>query len=145
MTLEEIEKEWEQDAKIDETNLVRASSDIPKFHSKYYKLLVRSALKVKKLKGDLTELERLKFEYYNGSLPEEDLKAKGWKPNALKILRADIPRYIDSDKDIIDLSMKISYHSEITKFLEDIIRQVNNRNFIIKSMIDFMKFSNGGY
>jgi hypothetical protein len=144
MQIDEYEKMWAEDSKIDETNLIRESSRIPELHSKYYKLYHRAAMKSLKMKYDLKELERLKSEYYSGTFSEEDLKEKGWKPNPLKILRADISKYIESDKEIIELSLRIEYQASIAKFLEDCIKQINSRNFIIKNIVDLMKFQSGG-
>ena len=144
MDIDEINKLWAQDCKIDETNLSRESSRIPELHNKYYNLYYREALKIRKLKSDLTELEKVKTEYYNGSMDELELRDRGWKPFALKVLRNDLDRYIQSDKDIIELSLKISLHEERGKYLENIVRQINNRNFIIKNMIDWVKFQAGG-
>jgi hypothetical protein len=145
MNFEELNKMWSQDCKIDETNLVRESSRTPELHSKYYNLFYREALRVRKLKADLTELERAKTEYYNGSMDELELKARGWKPWPLKIIRQDMDKYIESDKDIIELSLRIAMHEENAKYLESIIRQINGRNFHIKNMIDMMKFQSGGF
>jgi hypothetical protein len=145
MHIDEYEKMWAEDCKIDETNLVAEAGRIPQLHSKYYKLYHRAAVKATKLRYDLKEMERLKTEYYNGTLSEEDLKTQGWKPNPLKILKSDISRYIESDKDVIELSLRIEYQSSIAKFLEDVVRQINNRNFIIRNMVDLLKFQQGGY
>jgi hypothetical protein len=141
---DDINEMWSKDCKIDETNLISESRRIPELHSKYYNLFFKEALKVKKHKSDLKELERAKFEYYTGSMDEEELKERGWKPNPLKILRQDIDKYIQSDREIINLSLKIAYHEERANYLESIVRQINNRNFIIKSMIDWAKFQAGG-
>jgi hypothetical protein len=145
MDIEEIEKMWAQDAIIDETNLAKEGSKIPQLHSKYYKIYYRAAMRTNQLKAELKVLERYKTEYYNGTMAEEDLKEKGWKPNPLKILRADLDRYIQSDKDIIQLCLKIDYQNGIAKFLEDVIKQINNRNFILRMQVDFIKFQNGGF
>lgn len=139
----DINEMWSRDCKIDESDLIHESKRIPELHSKYYNLFFKEALKVKKLKHDLKELERAKNEYYNGSMAEEDLKERGWKPNPLKILRNDIDKYIQSDSDIITLSLKIAYHEERANYLENIVRQINSRNFIIKSMVDLLKFQHG--
>ena len=144
LTIEQINKEWAEDCKISETDLIRESSKIPQLHHKYYQYYVNEGLRLKKLKAEMSELEKLKTEYYNGSMDEEELKQHGWKPNPLKILRADIPKYIESDKDIINLSLKIAYQESLTKYLEDIIRQINQRNFIIKNMIEWARFTSGG-
>ena len=145
MDIEELNTMWSSDCKIDETNLSRESSRIPELHNKYYILYVKEGLRTKKLKSDLTELEHAKNEYYSGSMDEDELKRRGWKPNPLKILRSDINRYVDSDKDIVNLSLKIAYQESLTKYLEDIVKQISNRNFIIKNIIDWSKFQSGGY
>ena len=144
MTLEEINEMWAVDARISETDLGGEALKIPKLHNKYYTLYVKEALRVKKLKADLKELEMAKYEYYTGTMAEEDLKARGWKPNPLKIMKSEVSRYIESDKDVIATSLKIDYHSSTASYLEDIVRQINNRNFIIKSAIDWAKFQSGG-
>jgi hypothetical protein len=141
---DDINEMWSKDCKINETDLMTESRRIPELHSKYYNLFFKEALKVKKIKADLKELERAKFEYYTGSMDEEELKERGWKPNPLKILRNDLDKYLQSDRDIINLSLKIAYHEERANYLESIVRQINNRNFIIKSMIDWAKFQAGG-
>jgi len=145
MNLEDIEKLWLEDCKIDETNLLGASSDIPKLHSKYFQIYNRVGLKLKKQRQDHKVLVKLKTEYYNGSIDENDLREQGWKPNPLKILRQDVPTYVESDKDVITSTLRVSYTEQTVKFLEDIIKQINNRNFIVKNMIDWSKFTNGGY
>lgn len=143
--MEEISEMWAKDAPIDETNLVGESKRIPLLHSKYYNLYYKEVLRVKKLKAEYKELEHLKREYYDGSIDEETLSEMGWKPFQLKVLRGDIDKYIQSDKDIINLSLKIDFHSVNANFLEDIIKTIHSRNFVIKNMIDILKFQAGDY
>jgi len=145
MDTNDIASLWAADSAIDETNLVGESKRIPQLHSKYSNLFYREVLRVKKLKAEYKELERLKREYYDGSMAEEDLKDNGWKPFRLKVLRQDVDKYIQSDKDIIKLSLTIDYHSANSNYLEDIIRTIHSRNFIIKNMIDMLKFQSGDY
>jgi hypothetical protein len=105
----------------------------------------REALTVKKLKYDYKEMEYDKREWFNGDMAEEDLRERGWKPYQKKVMRQDMDKYIQADKDIIRISLKIDYHTERAKFLEDIVKTIHGRNFIIKSMIDIMKFQAGEY
>ena len=145
MDTNDIATLWAKDSVIDETNLVGESKKIPQLHSKYYNLFYKEVLRVKKLKADYKELERLKREYYDGSMAEEDLKEQGWKPFRLKVVRNDVDKYIQSDKDIIKLSLTIDFHTANSNYLEDIIRTLHSRNFIIKNMIDMLKFQAGDY
>ena len=122
MNTDDISKIWAADAPIDETNLVRESKRIPELHSKYYNMYYREVLRVKKLKAEYKELERLKREYYDGSMDEQTLREKGWKPFQLKVLRNDLDKYIQSDTDIIKLSLTIDFHTANANYLEDIIK-----------------------
>lgn len=144
-SIEEYEKMWAEDCKIDETNLIAEASRIPVLHSKYYKLYHRAALKATKLRYELKELERTKHEWMGGSLDADELKKLGWRPFGSKPLKSDIPRKIETDPDVVKLSLKIEYQSSIAKFLEDVVKQINNRNFVIRSMVDLLKFQAGGY
>lgn len=145
MSTDDISEMWAADSRIDETNLVGESKKIPELHNKYYTLYYREALKVKKLRYDYKELELAKREWFDGSMAEEDLRERGWKPYQKKILRNDVDKYIQADKDIINLSLKIDYHSTRANFLEDIIKTIHSRNFVIKNMIDVLKFQHGEY
>lgn len=145
MSTEDISEIWAVDCKIDESNLAGESKKIPELHNKYYTMYYKEALRVKKLKYDYKELELAKREYYDGSMAEEDLRERGWKPFQKKVIRQDIDKHLQADKDIINLSLKIDYHSTRANFLEDIIKTIHSRNFIIKNMLDIMKFQHGEY
>ena len=145
MSTDDISELWSKDSKIDETNLMGESKRIPELHSKYYNLYYKEALKVKKLRYDYKELEMAKREWIDGSMAEEDLRERGWKPFQKKVIRQDMDKYIQSDKDVINLSLKIDYHSVRANYLEDIVKTIHSRNFIIKNIIDIMKFQAGEY
>ena len=142
---DDISDIWAADCKIDESNLGGESKRIPELHNKYYSLYYKEALKVKKLKYDYKELELNKREWLDGSMAEQDLKDLGWKPNPRKIIRNDLDKHIQADKEVIRLSLRIDYHSARANFLEDIIKTIHSRNFIIKSMIGILKFQHGEY
>ena len=145
MSTDDISELWAVDSKIDESNLVGESKKIPELHNKYYTLYYKEALKVKKLRYDYKELELAKREWYDGSMAEEDLRERGWKPYQKKIIRQDIDKYLQADRDIINLSLKIDYHSTRADYLEDIIKTIHSRNFVIKNIIDVLKFQHGEY
>ena len=145
MDTNDIAALWAQDSPIDETNLVGESKRIPQLHSKYYNLYYREVLRVKKLKAEYKELEMEKRNYYDGSMDELTLKEKGWRPFQRKVMRQDLDKHIQSDKDIIKLSLTIDFHSANANYLEDIIKTIHSRNFVIKNMIDILKFQSGDY
>jgi len=143
MKIEDIYTEWAKDGEINVDNISRNSADIPKIHNKYFRWYVEEGLRLKKLKSDYKILVKNKTEYYDGRMDSEELRHHGWKPQPLKILRSDIPLYIESDNDIVTLSLKIGLQEAVVEYLESIIKQINNRNFILKNIIDYEKFRTG--
>lgn len=145
MDTNDISSIWAEDSPIDETNLVGESKRIPTLHSKYYNLYYREVLRVKKLKAEYKELEMDKRNYYDGSMDELTLREKGWKPFQRKVIRNDLDKHIQADKDIIKMSLTVDFHTANANYLEDIIKTIHSRNFVIKNMIDILKFQSGDY
>jgi hypothetical protein len=145
MNTNDISTIWASDAPIDETNLVGESKRIPLLHSKYYNMYYKEVLRVKKLKAEYKQLEAAKREWFDGSMAEEDLRDRGWRPYQKKIIRQDIDKYLQADEDIINLSLRIDLHTANANYLEDIIKTIHSRNFVIKNMIDILKFQSGEF
>lgn len=144
MKFEDIFEEWEKDSNIDRTDLDNESLKIPKLHHKYYMMLVAEKTLLKKLESDLKQLKLAKFEFYSQGHTEET-RALGWTmPARGMILKSDIPMYMESDKHIIELSLRIGIQQEKVDFLESIIKSFQTRGYAIKNAIDFMKFTSGG-
>ena len=143
MNIEDIMNLWESDTKIDKTELGDEALTIPKLHSKYYNILIKERLLLRKLESEMKQLKLDKFEFLTQG-PNEETKQKGWKlPPRGMILKGDIPMYIDADQDMINLSLKIGMQHEKIDFLDSIIKTIINRGYIIKNAIDFMKFTMG--
>ena len=143
MKLETIYEHWSSDSKIDRTELGNESIKIPQLHAKYFKFYSEERLRLKQYESEHKILYKRKFEYYMGTMDEGEQKDLGWEPQLLKILRTDLPTYIDADQDIINLNLKISMQKEKIDVLDNIIRTINNRGFQIKNVIDWEKFKTG--
>jgi hypothetical protein len=143
MDIETLHSEWAKDGEIDQTNISKSTADIPKLHNKYFRWYVEEGLKLKKLKAEYKILYKLKSEYYRGELDDEELKQHGWKPQPLKILRTDVPTYLEADIDIVKLSLKIGLQEETVAYLESIVKQISNRNFLMKTIVDWERFRTG--
>lgn len=143
MTFTDIMNMWEKDAKMDQTELGEESVKIPLLHHKYYKVFVDEGLLYKKLEADYKALYKLKFEYYLGILDQETLQEKGWEPNGLKILKADLAVYTDADPDLQQLQARLDVQKQKITFLESVIKTISNRGFLIKNAIDWERFKVG--
>lgn len=142
MKLEEILDNWSTDCIIEPTLSNNESLKTTELHCKYLKIFTHEKLILKKLEAEFKQLFRDKHEYYTGSLDQETLSERQWKPFKRTILKTDLNTYIDSDKDIIELSLKIGLQSEKVSTLDSIIRTINNRGFAIRNHIEWQKFIN---
>jgi hypothetical protein len=91
----------------------------------------------------LKVLKKDKYEFYTQG-PTEETHNLGWRlPPIGKILRTDAGMYVDTDKDIINLALKIGIQHEKVDLLESVIKSLRDRNFNLRAAIDWEKFKAG--
>jgi len=143
MKLEDIFSEWEKDSKFDPSELGKISLNLPKLHHKYYKILSNERLLLKKMEAEFKSLKLEKFEFYQDG-PSVEQQQKGWVyPAKGKILKSDIPNYIEADPHIIQFNLKIAYQNEKLDVLESIIKMIMNRGWHVKTAVEWEKFKMG--
>jgi len=143
MKLDDIMEMWSEDCNVNRLELGEESLKLPKLHSKYLRVFSEERLLLKRSEEERKELVLQKHDYYRGVMPEEDLKLNGWEPFRLSVLKSDIHMYMDADKDVIKLNLRIAMQQEKVDALESIIRSINNRGYLIKNAIEFAKFQVG--
>lgn len=143
MTLEDILAEWDQDSQLDRTKLDQISLNVPKLHAKYIRILSNERLLLKKLESDYKELKLEKHEFYVDGPTQEQI-AKGWEiPAKGRIIKSEVGPYIEADKDIIKLSLKIGMQQEKIEVLKSVVDTVTRLGFQVKNAIDWARFMNG--
>ena len=143
MTLDEIRKMSSVDLKIDETQLDGESLKTPQIHNKYLIMFTDEKLILQKMESDLAILKKNKWLYYTGKLSKEELDTYGWETFDLNILKTDIDKFLSSDEDLILLQHRVTLQKEKVNYLENIIKIINNRQWYIRSAIDWIKFTQG--
>jgi hypothetical protein len=143
MTLDQMMEEWRLDATVDSTELGIVSLKIPELHSKYLKIYFDERRKLKALEFQSKDLSLKKYEYYNGKLSQEELDELNWEPFVKRLMKNEVDMYLDSDKDIIQNNVRIINQKEKLAFLEEVLKNVNQRNFQIKNAIEWKKFTQG--
>jgi len=144
MKLTEIQEMWAQDCRIDETNLGRASANVPVLHSKYLNLLTTSRLQLRKSESDLARLRRTKYRYFRGELTREELTELGWEQyQGVKPIKNEMDEFLSTDEDLIQRSDKVEYLRTVYFQLESILKSISSRTWDIKSSIEWHKFTNG--
>lgn len=143
MKLDDLQQAWSNDSSIDRTELGEESLRIPQLHSKYYNLFVEERLTLKKFESVYKKLYKTKFEYYSGTISEEELKEHDWEPFSLRVLKSDINIYLQSDEELNDLEQKIELQKAKVDFLESIIKNLPARGYQIKAAVEWEKFKVG--
>ncbi len=144
MTLDEILEEWAPDCKIEPLDLSGSLQDIPKHINKYRRYLAIENKELRRLETRLKQLSHLKTEYFGGFLNGTDqLKELGWEPFKRTILRGDIPRYVEVDKEVIKLTEMLGDQKEKTNLLNDVLKELAWRSNVIRGMIEWRKITEG--
>ena len=141
MTLDELKKESYKDLPINKVeNIDQESFFNQEIKAKWLDYKSRFELLLARSKGDYQIMYREKWEYYGG---KADAKVYAAKPFDLKVLKTDLQMYIASDNDIIDLSNKIAYLETTIKFIDGVIKSIDNRGWDIKNAISWKQFEAG--
>ena len=148
MTIDEIFEIWSKDATIDRTELGKEAAEIPKLHNKYYRIYINEKFKLLQLESDFKIISGHRYDFYAGSIDDDTLNEMGWKEDWERIgrrtiLKTDINRYLESDKVLIEKQLKIAAQREKVTLLDSIIKSIVNRNYQIKSAIDWARFQVG--
>ena len=141
MNLDQLKEEARKDLIIEnEEHLGSESLKNQKIKTKYLHQRSRFQLLLQKANGDYQRMYREKWEYYGG---KSDAKVYVAKPFDLKVLKNDLAMYITSDEEVIALMDKIGYLEIVIKYLEGIIKSIDNRGWDIKNTIEWKKFEAG--
>jgi hypothetical protein len=144
MKLSEIQEMWEQDSRIDETNLGRESTRVPTLHAKYLTYLSKVKLQLRKAESDYYNTRRLKYRYYRGEMTQMELEDNGWVQwQGNKPLKNEMDEFLQCDEHLIELQDKVEYFKTVIYTLEQILRSINSRTWDIKTAVEYMKFTNG--
>lgn len=140
MDIDEIQRLWEEDSKIDPDNLHQESINIPSLHSKYYKIYNNIVLLKKMEENKFKILKKEKWLYFSGKADPEIYKEK---PFDHKVLKNDLEKYLDADEDILKSNSKIEYYQVMINYLESILKTILNRTYQIKNAVEYMRFTAG--
>jgi len=139
MNLETIQSMWEKDSQIDIIKVHEEAARIPSLHAKYWD--VYNSVKLLKEKAQTQEATvRLdRYNYYTGKSDPEVYEAE---PFPYKVRdKESVRRYMDADERMQKILLKIKYYDAMLVYLEDIVRQINNRSYQLKNIIDWQQLS----
>lgn len=140
MTLDELQQMAEKDLKMDDLELADESLKSASLHQKYLSIYNNFRHLHLMSEGNYNVLKRQKWEYYSGKSDPEVYRDK---PFDHKILKQDIPLYLDSDEELIKAKQKVEYYKMCQDSCERILKQIQSRGWDIKNAIEWRKFVDG--
>lgn len=140
MTLEELQAKVDKDLAINDIELDLESLKTPQIFNKYLKEHTKYSLMLSKARVDFAITKKDKWEYYTGKASPEVYKEK---PFDLKILKPDVDKYLESDDEYVLKKTKVDYLETIVNYLDQVLRQIQNRTFQIKNAIEWKRFTSG--
>ena len=143
MTLEALHTEWATDSDLDFSRPDVELRNVPRLHSKWWKHYTSERQRYLLIKQEYEELRHAKFEWYLGRLDDAEREKRGWPHQHLRIVRQELDNYLSSDADLRPYQGKIENAEIKLKFLEDVIKHINNRGYLLKTYVEYMRFSQG--
>ena len=141
MTLEELQNEARTDLTIlDQERLDQESYKNQNIKPKWLEYRTHYDQLLIMAKANHQKMYREKWEYYGG---KADAKVYVAKPFGLKVLKTDLQMYINSDEDILNLQGKIAYYESIIKYIDGVIKSIDNRGWDIRNATEWKKFEAG--
>jgi hypothetical protein len=140
MTLDELQQSAEKDLKMDDLELGDESLKSATLHQKYLTIYNTFRQLLLMNEGTYRVLYRKKWEYYGG---KADPIVYRDNPFDHKILKVDIPIYLDSDEELIKAKQKVEYYKMCVDSCERILKQIQQRGWDIKNAIEWRKFVDG--
>lgn len=143
ITLDYVKSLWEKDSVIDETEAGKESLNIPQVHSRYYGLLIEAKRQLVEAQILSAKMVKIKHRYYLGLFEKAEYVKYNWEPMTYKILRQDLSIYAEADADLVNLNKAVAEQKFVVEYIEEVIKQINGRNYQISNHINWHKFLNG--
>ena len=137
MKLEDIMKEWEDDAPIDSHNLDGESLKIPNLHAKYMEMYTKEKRTLREFKRRWKVVFQQRW---------EAVIAKDGRPpdHNIRISKSEMEKhYVGADSELQEFEKLLNEQEDKVDFLSGVLDNIKNRNWQIKNAIDWSKFQTG--
>lgn len=135
---------WKEDSAIEQTSLMNMLYRHPMLHSKYLTILQGYKISMRKSTLKYMSLKSTKTRYYNGELTKEELDARGWKQYLFKKpLKNEMESLLNADEDLQKIQEQILYLETLISSSESIMKDIGNRYYLFKTMVEYEKFQAG--
>jgi len=141
---EELMEQWGLDSAIEQGSLMSTMYGHPMLHSKYLTFLQGYKTSLRRKTQSYAKMKSLKTRYYNGELTKEELEERGWLQYLFKKpLKSEMESLLNADSDLQRIETEALYLQDLVSACEFIMKDISNRYFLFRSMVDYEKFQAG--
>lgn len=139
MNIEEIKALIDNTAEM-ELDLEKESRRIPKMHAKAINIRAGEIALLRALEIEMDSRKRERWIFYSGKAEPHVYKDD---PFNIKLLKNEVDDFVLTDKKIVEIRSKIEMQKIKISALDEYIKSINNRNFLIRSAIDYQRLMAG--
>lgn len=144
ITIEAVLKEWEEDSKIDDSKLVLEVVKTPSIHSKFLSYYMHFKHKLSLAESKMNKMAYQKRKYFRGECDKNDLLKYGWSQyHGLKPSATELSQLLEFDSDMCDYRRVVADLKMACQCIEYILKQIGQRDYSLKSIIEYNKFLAG--
>lgn len=132
--------EGREDAELDHLDLDLESLNTSKLYNKWLTYGIQYSAFLDKTSAKRDTMIKEKTDYYMG---KSDPEVYSKRPFNRKVIKADLPLYMNSDPEIQEMNKLIGDINRAIKFIEQTARDISSRNYYIKNAIEWRKFQVG--
>ena len=141
---DELMIEWEKDCNIDRSDLMSTMYSHPILHSRYLGYLMTYKVSLRKCVMKYQSMRLLRQRYFNGEMTKEMLDEQGWLQYQNKRpLKSEMESLLDASPDLQILQEKSLYLESLVASVESIMKDINSRYFLFKTIVEMTKFEAG--
>ena len=138
-TIQDLFDETAKDMPFNE-DLIITSKKIPYVYDKYLKYLTLERLELTRKTKIYKQLFKEKHEYYSGKASKETYQENRFD---IKVLRGDLSVYLEADEELGKLQEGLEFMKSKISFLEQTLRNITNKGYACKNLIEWEKIQNG--
>lgn len=140
MKLRDYQRMVPTDLAFDKANLDAESERTAQLHNKYLNFYLDETRVLETLKRHYDVLLHERTLYYLGKADPDVYKEK---PHPTKVIKSEVEQWLKADTDMQAADIEVKEQERTVKYLNDQIKQINQRGYEIRAMIDWFKFKNG--
>ncbi len=144
ITHEDILEQWKIDSNINPLKIQDELVRSPLLHAKYLEYYMNAKSKMIIAEKKYNMMKNLKRKYFSGKMDKDELQSLEWPQyQGLKLSNSEFHSVCEEDHDLIRLQERLDYTKLLMSGLEYILKQIDQRNWTLKTIFEHQKFMSG--